>query len=176
MHPKIIWFPVSPGHRFRSSIHAVYVSVIKTNRNRMVQGLCCMVDTSSLQCCGIRAFLALEQPYVANHCLDEEPTVIEVLIVSIEYDQGVFPVPSCNTPYLSVVLEDSVDRPSLGYRRRRPTSLYPLTFPDEPFHPGFATMEPCLCLTFYFRIVMMNPRLIDSDARGRKSGSWEILC
>ncbi len=31
------------------------------------------------------------------------------------------------------------------------------------FHPEFATIKPCLWLAFYFRIVIMNPRFVNSD-------------
>ncbi len=69
-----------------------------------------MVDALSLQYCGAQAILAQDQLYLAEHCLDEESTIEEV---STRYDQGVFPIPSCNTPYLFVFLEGRhVDRHS----------------------------------------------------------------
>ncbi len=45
-------------------------------------------------------------PYVSQVCcLDEESAIEEALVVSTRYDQGVFPVSSCNTNYLSMFLE-----------------------------------------------------------------------
>ncbi len=59
-----------------------------------------MVDASSLQCCSAQVTLPHEQLYVTEHCLDEESTVEEVLVISVKCDQGIIPVPFCNTPYL----------------------------------------------------------------------------
>ncbi len=47
-----------------------------------------------------QATLAQKQLYVAEHCLDKEFLVEEVLVVTIGYVQGVFPVPFSNTPHL----------------------------------------------------------------------------
>ncbi len=72
-----------------------------------------MMVASSLQYCGVQATLAQEQLYMAEHCLDEKFTIEEVLLVSTGY-QGVFPVPSFNTTYLSAFLDSRhVDRLSL---------------------------------------------------------------
>ncbi len=60
--------------------------------------------------------------------LNEKSTVEEILVVSTRYDQEVFPVTTCNTPYLSTFW-----RASFNNRRRWPTSLCLLTFADEPF-------------------------------------------
>ncbi len=81
----------------------------------MVQGPSCKVDISSFLCFGAQATFVQEQPYVVEHCLDEGSAVEEVLVISVRYDEGVFPVPSCNTPYLSMFLEGRhVDRPPLS--------------------------------------------------------------
>ncbi len=56
-----------------------------------------MMGAPSLQCCGAPAILTQEQLYVPKHCLDEEFTIEEVLIVSARYDLRVLLVPSCNT-------------------------------------------------------------------------------
>ncbi len=110
-------FPRSTGYLFRSSRCAVHVSTAKITRNRMKQGPGCTLDASSLQCCSAQAALTQKQPYVAEHCLDEQFS-IEVLVISIRFDQQIFPVPSCNTPYLLAFLEGRlVDRPSLIKRR-----------------------------------------------------------
>ncbi len=37
------------------------------------------------------------------------------------------------------------------------------------FHPGFATVKPCLWLTLHFRIIMMNPGFINSDDMREKA-------
>ncbi len=58
-----------------------------------------MVDASLLQCSDAQATLAHEPLYVAEHCLDEESTIEEVLVVSARSGQRVFPILSCNTPY-----------------------------------------------------------------------------
>ncbi len=54
----------------------------------MALGPGCMLDASSLLCCGAQATLAQEQMFVAGHCLDEESTIEEVLVISTGYDQG----------------------------------------------------------------------------------------
>ncbi len=118
-----------PAHLFRSSDNAVHVSVMETTRNHTVWGSDCMVDASSLQCCGTQASLAQKEPYVADQFLNEKSVIEEVSVISTRYEQRVFPLPSCNTPYFSVFWESRrVDRPTLGNRRRRPTSLCLLTF------------------------------------------------
>ncbi len=72
-----------------------------------------MVNVLSFQRCGAQTTLAQEQPYAAEHCLDEESTIVEVLVVSTGYDQGVFPISSCDTPYLPAFLEARyTDKPS----------------------------------------------------------------
>ncbi len=79
--------------------------------------ICCLVDASSFQCCGTQATLAQEQLYATKHCLGEESTDEEVLVSSTKYGEGFFPVPSCNTPNMSVFLEGRCWRPSLSNRR-----------------------------------------------------------
>ncbi len=98
----------------------------------LVRGLDYTVDALSLQC-GTQTAFRQEQPYAVQHWLDEESTE-EILVVSAVCDQEIFSVPSRNTPYLSIFLEGrNVDRPSLGDRSGRPTTLSPLTFADEHF-------------------------------------------
>ncbi len=107
---------------------------MEATRNHMAQGLSCTVDASSLQYFGAQAALAQEQTYVVKHCFDEKSVVEEVVVVSTQYDQGVFPVLPCNTSSLSTLLEGKhVYRPSLSNQRRRPTSFGPLTFADDRF-------------------------------------------
>ncbi len=63
-----------------------------TTRNHTARGPGCLVDASTLQCCGAQATFAQEQPHAAEYYLDEESTVKEVQVVSTRYDQGAFPV------------------------------------------------------------------------------------
>ncbi len=122
------------------------------------------MDVSSLQHFGIQATLTQEQPYVVEHCLDEESTINEVLVISTGYDQGAFPVPFCNTPYLSMFLEARhVNRPPLSNQRRWPTLLCPLTFTDELFSIlDSLQWSHASDLTFCLRIIMMNPGFVNS--------------
>ncbi len=113
-------FPGSPGHLFQNSSYAVHVlatenQILDGARSRLYGG--CFI-ISMLWCSSHSCARA------ATIC-DRESFVEEILIISTGYDSEVFPVPSCNNPYLSAFLEGKyVDRPSLGNRRRRPTSLY----------------------------------------------------
>ncbi len=173
MCPKIVWVSwITWTSVLKFQPHSSYYNH-RTTRNHMARGPGCTVNASSLQCCGTQAILA--QTAICDwalswwriHCQRSSGHFYRIWSRSL-------PVPSCNTPYLSTFLEGRhTDRPSLGNRRKWPTSLYLLTFANEPFHRGFATMELPLWLTFCFRIIMMNPRFINIDDT-RKSGSWKI--
>ncbi len=100
---------------------------------------------------------------VAKHYLDEESTIEEVLFTSTRYDQEVFPVSSCNTPYLSVFMEGRyVDRPFLIKQGEQHHFGFWFLLINI-FYAGFATMESRLWLVFLFRIVMMNPWFVNFD-------------
>ncbi len=111
----------------------------------------------------LKPILHKSGPYVAKNCFEESASE-EVLVVSTRFGQGFFPVPSCNTPYLSVFLKGGhVDRSSLSNQRRQPTSLCPLTFIDEPFLSCICHYGATPVSTFCLKIVMMNPGFVNND-------------
>ncbi len=104
-----------------------------------------MVDGSSLQCYGAQATLAQEQLYAAEHCLEEESTVEEVLVVSAGYGQVVFPVPSCNIPYTYPCFwrtDMLIDHPSAIEKGNQ--HHFARWLANKSFCPGFTTLKPHL--------------------------------
>ncbi len=89
--------------------------MMEITRSHVIQCPGCMVNASSLQYYRAQVTLAQERPYAVEHYLDEK-SIEKVLVISAKYDQRVFPVPSCNTPY-NFQSSSRIDFTKIHFRR-----------------------------------------------------------